>query len=511
MKIRTLFILLLAVCISQTACKKFLDVKPLDKLSGNVFWQSKSDVESFTSDLYANLRNKLTSTSFIPATGELRSGYILPTKLANSNSDGEKNIRLVYAQFAVNNLKTSTGVLSSTQAWNGLNFASITKWYEFYSVIQGANILYDRLNNGVPGLSAIDKNRYQAEAVFLRCLTYFFMVRLYGDVPYYTKAYQQDPLPREKAVLVINQCITDLKANFNNLPLVYSDPALKTVRATRGAALDLLMNMNMWNAGFDSNNKLKYYQETADFGNELIGSNVYQLLPLENFSEVMRGRSNEGVFEFNQSINYESAPNSKAFFGEIMLKYPNKNAGTENNSSHAYFKADYLLRLYPTGISDKRKDLWFDNSMLSQDGNFQLLKFKGNLASNQSNPEWDLVIFRYAEAILLRAEALAELGGQQDAEAMRMLNTVRRRAVTPEYTGLGGQFLKDAIFNERCKELMGEGHLYFDLIRTGRILDPQWTPNPLTADQFARGGWTWPIDVSALYNNPYMKLNEYWQ
>jgi hypothetical protein len=96
----------------------------------------------------------------------------------------------------------------------------------------------------------------------------------------------------------------------------------------------------------------------------------------------------------------------------MMLRYPNKNAGTDNSSSHAYFRADYLLRLYPAGIADKRKDLWFDNSMLSQDGNFQLLKFKGNLASNQSSPEWGLIIFRFAEAILLRAEALAELGGQ---------------------------------------------------------------------------------------------------
>lgn len=511
MKTHLLYILLLVVCIPHSACKKFLDVKPLDKLSGNVFWQSQSDVESFTSDQYASLRNKLTSTSFIPATGELRSGYILPATVNNSNSAAEKNIRLVYTQFAANNLKTNTGVLSSTQAWNGINFASITKWYEFYSVIQGANILHERLNNGVPGLSDTDKNRYQAEAVFLRCLTYFFMVRLYGDVPYYTKAYQQDPLPRENAVSVINQCIADLKANFNNLPLVYPDPALRAVRATRGAALDLLMNMNMWNAGFDSNHKLQYCQETADLGNELIGSNVYQLLPLDNFSEVMKGRSTEGIFEFNQSINYEPAPNFRAFFGDMMLKYPNKNAGSDNSSSHAYFRADYLLRLYPTGTTDKRKDLWFDNSMLSQDGNFQLLKFKGNLASTQGNPEWGLIIFRYAEAILLRAEALAELGGAQDAEAIKMLNMVRRRAGAPEYIGIGGQDLKNAIFNERCKELMGEGHMYFDLVRTGRILNPQWTLNPLSADQFARGGWTWPIDVSALYNNPYMKLNEYWQ
>ncbi|HMI02809.1 MAG TPA: RagB/SusD family nutrient uptake outer membrane protein [Pedobacter sp.] len=514
MKKYTIFILFISIFLGQIGCKKFLDVKPLDKLSGNIFWASKADAESFTSDLYAKLRGKLTSTSFIPATGELRSGYIRATIANNTNAAAEKNIRLVYEQFAVNNLMGGTGVLSTNAAWNGLGFSSITQWYDFYSVIQGANILYDRVDKGIPGLSAAETSQYKAEAAFIRCLTYFLMVRLYGDVPYYILPYQQDPLPRENFVSVLNKCIADLKPKANDLPLAFSDPALRAVRATRGAALDLLMNMNMWNAGFDKANKDKYYQETADRGDELIKSNVYTLMPLENFSEVMKGRSTEGIFEFNQSINYEpTAPNFRAFFGEIMLKYPNKATGGENNSSHGYFRADYLLRLYPTGISDKRRDLWFDNFMLSQDGNFQLLKFKGSLASNVTGPsgipEWDLIIFRYPDAILLRAEALAELG--QDGDAIKMLDMVRTRAITPGYTGAGGQPLKDAIFNERCKELMGEGYLYFDLIRTNRILDPLWTLNPLTQDQFNRGGWTWPINSSALHNNPYMKLNEYWQ
>ena len=57
---------------------------------------------------------------------------------------------------------------------------------------------------------------------------------------------------------------------------------------------------------------------------------------------------------------------------------------------------------------------------------------------------------------------------------------------------------------------MGEGSHYFDLVRTKRILSRAYTDNPLTADKFGRGGWTWPIDASALSNNPYMTLNSYW-
>ena len=117
-------------------------------------------------------------------------------------------------------------------------------------------------------------------------------------------------------------------------------------------------------------------------------------------------------------------------------------------------------------------------------------------------------MFRYAEAILLRAEALAELG--QDGEAKKMLNIVRTRAEAPPYIGSGGQNLKDFIFMERSRELVGEGHHFFDLVRTRRILNYLWTYNPITLDQFNRGGWTWPISSNALNNNPYMVLNMYW-
>ncbi|MEO6520290.1 MAG: RagB/SusD family nutrient uptake outer membrane protein [Mucilaginibacter sp.] len=506
MKKYLICLLIVVVCTGQYGCKKFLEVTPIDKLSGITFWQSQSDVDAFATDIYAQFRNKLTSTEFMPAIGELRAGYVLPATVANNNSAGEKNLRLVYNAFAANNLRASNGgVLDPTQAWSGIGLSNITKWYEFYSVIQDANIMYDRVNKGVPGVTAADRKRYMAEAIFLRCFTYFYMVRIYGDVTYYTQPYQQDPLPRMNFVTVLNKCIAELAPVKNDLPVAYPDPALLAIRATRGAADDLLMNMNMWNAGFDQANQATYYQNTADLGAEIIASNTYQLLPLENFDQVMRGKSTEGIFEFAQNVNYEGAPNVRAFFGEMMLRSPNSN----NTSSNAYFLATYLQRLYPTGIADKRFDLWFDNTWLSQNGSFQLLKFKGSIIPATGVPEWGFIMFRYAEAILLRAEALAGLGN--DAEAAKMLNMIRSRAGAPAYAGPGGQDLQDAIFNERCKELMGEGYLYFDLIRTRRILNSQWTPNYLTQDQFDKGGWTWPIDVSALYNNPYMSLNTYWQ
>jgi starch-binding outer membrane protein, SusD/RagB family len=408
-------IILTAICVVPTSCKKFLEVQPLHLLSGNLFWQSKADADAFTFNLYGRLQTKFMSTAFIPASGELRSGYIRPATVRNFNSVQERDRRNVYNQFAVNNLRANNlGVLDRTQPWSGpFNFTSLTNWVDFYKVIQGANILYDQIERGVPGLSAAEENQYRAEASFLRNFCYFTLVRLYGDVVYYDEAYFDQPVPRENMVSVVNKCIADLNKHKDNLPLSFSDPAFRAVRATKGAATALLMHLNMWNAGFDKANSTKYYEATASLGNELIASNVYELVPIEQFTEVITGRSIEGIFEFNTGLNNGgSITNFRAFFGEMMLRYPNKGPGSDNNSSHAYFTAAYLQSLYPTSTTDKRRNLWFDSYWTSQDGDFQFLKFKGTLISNSSDaaslPEMGLILFRYADALLLTAEALAD-------------------------------------------------------------------------------------------------------
>src|SRR5690606_5903578 len=149
-----------------------------------------------------------------------------------------------------------------------------------YKVIQSANILIDKLQEGIPGLSAVETDRYIAESTFLRCFTYFWMVRLYGDVVYYTDAYHAVPLPREDMVSVINKCISDLAPHKDKIPWVYGDVALRGARASRGSVIALLMHMNMWNAGFDLNSRASYYGQSVALGEEIVTQGPYRLLPM---------------------------------------------------------------------------------------------------------------------------------------------------------------------------------------------------------------------------------------
>ena len=490
-----------------SGCKKFLNVQPLDRLSGNAFFKTPKDVEDNVWDIYGLFRDVTGSCPMFAIAGEVRGGM-----LAYSEQKNDGNDRSFVEFVARNELLPVIYTPAGKDFWNIFEIWRLSDWKPYYRVIQACNILqYEIDRREIPGLTADAIKAYKAETSFLRSISYFMMVRLWGDVPYYTDAYHETPLPREKMVTVINNCITDLTTHLDALPWTFNDPAFRGARASRGAAIALLMEMYMWNAGFDKGNAQTCYTQTAQLGDELMKSAAYELLPIEQSFTIFKGRSKESLFDIVISSNYGEGLSQKwNDLSELVVHYPYKRPANNHQYSFTYFRAEYLRRLYPTGIPDARTQMWFDSQMFANDGTFMFLKYnsvfeEGNADVNVDN---NLIVLRYAGAVLLRAEALAELG--KDAEAVAVMNLIRDRAKTTLYQGAGGSVLKDAIFAERAKELMMEGHYYFDLVRTGRVTNQQWCYFPLTQAQFDNGGWTWPVSTDALSNNPYMQLNNYW-
>ena len=502
MKYRCITMALFLGALGFCGCKKFLNVQPLDRLAGNSFFIDREDVESNVWDVYGLFRDKIGQAPLLPWAGDLRSGMMAP-----SPEEPGREYRYLIPQNALDIVTTDNTI----DYYDLFENNTLRRWDGFYKIIQAANDLYYELDRKpIDGVSASDIKRYKGEMVFMRCLAYFFMVRQWGDVPYYTDAYHQEALPRLDMVEVVNNCLKDLTAVKDDLPWSYSDPAFLGVRATRGSVIALMMNLAMWNAGFDKENAAQYWQQTAELGGEMVASGVFDLLPIEKFNELFKGRTKESLFEVVQNSNYGELIGYKTF-ADMVLHYPYKRPISEHHYSFTYFRSSFLKVLYPTGEADARRQYWFDENMMADNGNFQFLKFTNvyAIADNEDvNPDNDIMIFRYAGLLLLRAEALAHMGN--DAEAIKMLNIVRARAQAPLYAGAGGERLLDVIFIERAKELMGEGHYYYDLIRTGRVVDQRWDYYPLTQTQFDRGGWTWPLDAAVQNNNPYINLNSYW-
>ena len=506
-------ILFLSVCsfliISFGSCKKFLSLDPPNDLSGNNFWKSKQDVEQYTNGLYdlfrqATFRSNMKAPPgndefpFFVYTGDFRGAPIRTT-----------TGRPYFMELANNDIR---GLMTAGETYYELfNHQRFTQWDRFFKVIAAANIAVDRVDD-VPGLTDVEKARYKGEAVFMRNLTYFFMVRIYGDVPYYTKAYNTEPLARMPMVEVLKNLSTDMMKYKDGLPWTYDDPATIAVRAMRGSALVLNMQINMWLAGFDAPNATQYYEEVDKSGKELLNENggAYTLLPLEQTRSIFKGRTKEGLFEIPQNVNYGESFGWSAF-SDNVLRAPYKTISIK--TSYIYYQEDFMRELYPEGETDKRKDIWFETaSMFKSDGTFLMLKF-ANVYANQNaedvNPDDNQTVFRLPGAMLLQAEALAHLGDESGARAVA--NLVRARAGAAPLISTGKELL-DEIFFERCRELMGEGHYWYDVVRTKRIIDQDYKFGyHCSVQQFKDGAWTWPISENARVNNPNIVLNSYWR
>ncbi len=521
-KYRTLITLVITTCILMvTSCQKYLTVDPIDRLTGNNFYLSKADVESNLAFVYAKFFSKIQESWVMGATGEARSGEIL----ASPQSGDFRTRPIDPAERRVVEVLGKNQLIEAiySPVFEDYKFENITKWDGYYQVIQSLNILLSKLEEGIPGVEGTDKDRYVAEAKFMRSFTYFWMVRLYGDVIYYTEPYFSESLPREDMVSVINKCIADLEPEKEKITWTLNDPAQRGARPARGAIVALLMHMNAWNASFDRANSKNYHTKVAELGKELIDSKAHKLYEMttDTWAQVSKGRTEESLFEFYRSVNYGDATlfpetldkfdvRNHYQFWSHFLRWPYLFPRHDKSISPAYFNSIYMEEIYPVAEADKRREVWFED-MLSDDGQFVMKKFGGNVytSGNENGyPDNSIIIFRYADAILLYAESLAEL--DRNSEAIAAVNLVRLRAQASTYSGEGGGALKNFIYLERCRELIGEGHRYFDLIRTRRILSAEWTMAPMNIDQYNRRAWTWPLHSSARDYNPKVILNEYW-
>jgi len=488
----------------MSGCEELMEAESDEKLSGDDFWNNgnDADVNAFVLSIYASFRNAtMINSAFIVNTGDLRCAPVIPY------AEGDATEYIDY--LTTNDL---TQLMTGQADWASQN---IIRWKPFYEVIQSSNILLEEIHT-VPGLTEVQIEGYRSEAIFMRSLSYFFLTRVFGDVPYYVNAYNAEPLPRTNMLTVLGNCLEDLQelleADPEAIYLPWIQPGADAgIRANRGAALTLMIHMNMWMAGFDEGNAASYYQNVVNLGNDLVNNNngAYYLLDISRSRDIFKGGTAETFFEIAQNINtnevllqYANFSNLVTYKYNRLLQYP-----------RIYYQYDFLERIFPPDVTDRRRETWFDEDIYKADGTpKEIIKFlnsdtygTGQYTSNAGNQ----IIFRYADALLLYAEALAELG-QNEGKARELLNMVRSRAGAPQVNS-SGEELKDAIYWERVRELIGEGHYFFDLARTGKIHDRNYSYHVVTVTDFNAGAWTWPIHSDAFLNNTKMTYNQFWR
>jgi len=340
-------------------------------------------------------------------------------------------------------------------------------WKQSFDAINASNIAVDHIAQIPDGnIDATLRSRLINEAKFLRALHYFNLVRWFGPLPlvlHETTSTKSEDLYVAKSSedAVYAQIIQDL-TDAENLPGWKQYSGSDVGRASSGAAKSLLAKVYLTR---------RQWQLAADKSKEVIQSGEYGLF--ENFADVFNVSTKNGkehIFsaQFQGNIGYQG--NSLA-----SRSAANEVPGINGDYADALHKAGRLYESF--SATDKRKDVTFV-SQLTSPVNGQSFTFDPHfnkyydpaVVGNQGQSSKNFPIIRYAEVLLIYAEALNELNGPS-AEAYAAIDGLRSRAgieklqdIAPSLTTDG---FRDSVFQERRKEFVYEHQRWFDLVRRG--------------------------------------------
>jgi tetratricopeptide (TPR) repeat protein len=356
----------------------------------------------------------------------------------------------------------------ATFSHSSQNNSLLETWQMHYKTINIANIAIERIPS--INMDATLRTRLVNEAKFLRGLMYFNLVRLFGDVPLVTKEVEDLKPARAPAAAVYDLIISDLSA-AEGLPLDYAAGSGKG-RATSGAAKSLLAKVYLTR---------KEYDKAAAKALEVINSNQYQLW--EDYANVFKLSSRNGK-EAIFSVGFGDGGGAISFwevgqFNVRLLPRELTEEGVENSQGWQ-IPTMHLYNSYDA--DDRRRSVTFVTEVRNRNGSTTQIrpyiqKYWDRVAEPKANGSFnDFPVIRYADVLLMYAEALNELGNS--ATAHEYINKVRRRArfngttylnVLPDYVSLSKEQFRTAVLDERRKEFVAEGHRWFDLARTGTL------------------------------------------
>ena len=424
---KSLRIIILLFSLSISSCEEWLTLLPPQGLVTEEYWKNKEDVEAVLMNAYKEFTN-LDGTLF--KLGELRADLIT----------GQNNMPLDEYNITVSNIYPTN---------------SLSNWAGFYSVILNCNLVLkyaDEVKKVDKTFIEYDLKRFKAEAIFLRSLSYFYLVRIFNDVPLVLTPSENDnadffpPLTKSEVILdtIVNNLIT--ASNFLPVNLDYGNIQENKGRATVGAIYALLADIKLWQ--FEYNDCVQYVQKIEDLG-------IYGLVPTGQWFNIFAiGNTPEGIFELQFDSNL--GQNNRLFSITYLQNY--------------YLASDYALEILslttskevqrgPGSLRETNGLIW-KYCGISNDG----LSIRPT--SSRSSANW--IVYRMADVLLMKAEAFAQLGRFE--ESLDIINDIRFRASMGNVQNIPNntEAFENLILLERAKELAYEGKRWFDLLRMGR-------------------------------------------
>ncbi|SEN86133.1 Starch-binding associating with outer membrane [bacterium A37T11] len=458
--------------VLMNSCGDFLEENPSSVVSEEQYYNTESDAITAINAVYFHLN-----------TNKVQSPYntLFNTGMNMAGDDEDPG------PGATNADVRSLSVLSHSSS----NLRVYELWQQHYAAIRKANVVLAKVPD-ITFTNEATKNRILGEAKFLRALFYFNLVRLYGGVPliieYQNYVSASDyAVPRNTSEEIYAQIEKDLTEAVDVLPDSYSSP--DEGRATAGAAKALLAKVYLTEASLPLK-LIANYQKALEKAEEVLsptdgGSGNYSYDLFDDYSHVFLPAYKNGVEHiFSAQMNAVSGQGNSENPRAIYSSIP----GLSGNYAH-------MVRFYTEGqdkfyniykiykVSDKRRDVTFVTNFTSPSNGKQYgLAISNPVVAQDSTPFWhkwwdpdntsvtgnseaNVTILRYAEVLLIHAEAENEVNGPTE-KAYRSINKVRNRAGLSNLTaGLSKDAFRDSVYLERRLELSYEYQRWFDLIR----------------------------------------------
>lgn len=542
----------LLVLVFHTSCDDgFLDRAPYDGLSSALIFNSDENALMAMNGAYSTLANLTFEAEFY--------NYV-----TNLGPDGFDYSRPTWGMTHSQSLATARDA------------QIVTNYRRFYRPIIYANDIIAGMK-GNENVSEKLRERMTGESKFIRAICYFYLKNMFGKLVLLDKPtpVTETYLPRSSENEITDFIIKDLQDAIQMLPVSYSSPS-DVGRVTKGAAIAMLGKAYLYEKKWDL--------AAAEFGKLLQAPFKYSLMADygDNFKTTTKNNA-ESVFElqyvqqdgmgssFDRWYGHRSVQvngGDRACMPAHLLrvftnqdgsavdvsKMPLRSAFTSDNAhgvaltawyENAYVNADVRLHksvIMPgatfLGAGNITYKLYFPyapyasalppaiNSTNNADAKILIRKFlttgdEHTLFREDSQMNYPLI--RFADVLLMYAEAMNEAGGPV-AGVYTAVNQVRARAkVTALPAGLSKEEMRKQIWLERFKELLFEGHLYFDVLRwrTAHTTDPVFGLNHDVMDyrflkifykkKFAERDYLWPVPQAEIDLNPQIEQNQGWQ
>lgn len=454
--------LVIILLLVASSCKKFVEIgPPKTEIINETVFTSDASATAAIRGIYTLMMG---SQTFTNGYMELYSG-LSADEFTNYSTNQEQ------LEFYMNSLgKTNSRVLQIF-------------WANAYRYINNANGVLEGLEKSTL-LTTTARLQLEGEAKFIRAFCHFYLVNLFGDVPYIsTTDYRINAvasrMPKEE---VYQKIISDLKDAQNLLASDFSFSNGQRNQPNKGAATAMLARVYLYTG--------EWGKAEIEATTVINNSSVYTLQ--SNLNDVFLKNSSETIWQLMPVIDGSNTNHGQLF---ILINTPNNILGRVALSNGMYNSFE---------AGDNRKVSWVNSYNSGTDTWYFPYKYKVDYSSSLT--EYAMIL-RLAEQYLIRAEARAQQNNISGAQAD--LNVIRNRAGLVNTTANDKALLLLAIENERRSELFTEwGHRWLDLKRTNRA---DAVLGPLKGSNWQSTDVLYPIPESERLVNPNLTQNPGYQ